>query len=246
MADLSRPIGLFALLRSATGLPGYGSSKISALVNTQTGCRRLFIDRVPKVSWRATAVMVRALRGKPAATARDWNRLAVKLHRRNGSGLLPHIEALRHGGFGDDAIVAWRIDGGPIFPRTADLLSYSASEQRWSRSIESAKRVMRDVLPEAVWTPAFPECIERCGVCGQRIAVAFEPGHDWWTQRARASKGTANAAWTKWGRTCKDRRCRAIAHLFPGGKEPLEKLLIEVTKHGGKNENFRRLAKHFV
>lgn len=47
---------------------------------------------------------------------------------------------------------------------------------------------------------------------------------------------------------CKDKRCRAIAVFFKRGnrKNPLIHIINEVTKHGGNNENKRRLEKHFI
>lgn len=51
---------------------------------------------------------------------------------------------------------------------------------------------------------------------------------------------------------CNDKRCRAIAAFFKRGygkknyDAPLIKIILEITKHGGNNENFRRLEKHFI
>lgn len=193
--------------------------------------------------------VARVIRGKKDATFDDWNALVDVLIGRH-LGQSPGGHAVRRSCRIEERgpILAWSIDrvGKPISPMSEEYAKYLSFD---SPKVEARKKALADaveaVAQETKRTP-HPYCditsVELCDVCGGRIGVVV-------TETRRRTDAFYNYGW----RACKDKRCRAVAVFFKkrfgsrkNPRNPLSTIIEEVARHAGNNEDFRRLAKHFV
>ena len=227
-------------------------SPITAFCNGVDPYRHYWISYKP--SNHITRFVTRVIRGKKAATFEDWNTLVDVLVARH-MGESPGRHSVRRsceiGSRGP--IVGWFIDraGKPTHPISEEWARHYSFD---SPKVEARKKALaaavEAVAKETQQTPYVYCDIERvklCDVCGSRIGVIVKKLDAYF-------KDIGPDAFYKNGwAVCKDRRCRAVAVFFnsrAGSKKnprnPLSKIIEEVTRHAGNNENFRRLEKHFV
>ena len=131
-------------------------------------------------------------------------------------------------------------ESGIYYPRK---ISYELNKI----AILNKDRIKR--VNEGMLNPVGPFCMlpykysshAKCDCCG--FMVNYEICDGSWR-----SKPVRNAIYLNQWRVCNNKRCRTIAVIFKRGRSnlPLINVLNEVTKHGGDNENKRRLEKHFI
>lgn len=79
-----------------------------------------------------------------------------------------------------------------------------------------------------------------CNVCATHIYEEITTGGDVYMGRF---------SFNGWDVICKNKKCRALSGIVKGcnnRKEPLLKIIFDVTTHRGNNELRRKLEKHFV
>lgn len=245
MADQKKNHGLAAWLRLAKGRPDYSGSAITTLIAARTPFRKS-INKADHMR----RLLFRAMRRKEQPGIPEWNALVERIW----------IRFACAGGWkqwilisdGQKNIIGWTTCGLPMTERLADLLSDDPSEHRWI----SATCGIKEKIEAAMMDVDGPYCPTNdqlaCWICGRAVgqyvtphAVAEARSRYIWSEPERRGWIYLRSSYV-----CRDRRCRAISCLavFPNRKktEPLVTLIMEITKHGGNNENYRRLAKHFV